>query len=317
MRAATSTASTASTIGGIICPLATPLDDAEDLDVPALHLLLDRLLPDLDGVFALGSSGEFALLRPSTAEHLVDEVIAHVGGRVPVYVGVGDTGTARALANLKRLTRPGVDYIVACSSFYYPISDQDALAGHFLAIAEASSLPVLLYNIPQNTATPLAPATAARLAEHPNIVGMKDSWGDMMLHQEFLALLSSKFAVIQGREQLAAASLWLGGDGIISGLSNFAPELLQQIAVAVREGDRAKALEVQRAATTLAQVFDQGYWLSALKATLAELGIGNGRSAAPLPACTASQRANIRRILQVANIAGVQGAEIGAERGAR
>lgn len=307
----------ADTVAGIICPLATPLDDAEELDVPALHRLLDRLLPDLDGVFALGSSGEFALLKPATAERLVDEVIAHVRGRVPVFVGIGDTGTARTLSNLKRLARTGVDYIVACSSFYYPISDQDALAGHFLSIADASPLPVVLYNIPQNTATPLTPATAARLAEHPNIVGMKDSWGDMMLHQEFLALRSDKFHVIQGREQLAAASLWLGGDGIISGLANIAPALLQQIAAAVRDGDRALAIEAQRAATTLAQVFDQGYWLSALKATLADLGIGKGRTAAPLPECTPAQRANIHRLLLEANMVGRGDREEQGEQGKR
>lgn len=288
--------------GGIICPLATPIDDAEAVDVQALRQLLDQILPDLDGVFALGSSGEFALLTERTADCLVDEVVTHVGGRVPVFVGVGDTGTVRALSNLKRLARTGVDYIVACSSFYYPITDQEALTGHFLAIAEASPLPVVLYNIPQNTATPLSSAAAARLAEHPNIVGIKDSWGDMMLHQEFLALRTDSFHVLQGREQLAAASLWLGGDGIISGLANFAPALLQQIAAAVREGDRPRALSAQRAATTLAQLFDQGYWLSALKAGLAELGIGTGRVAAPLPPCTATQRANIRRIIQASHL---------------
>lgn len=293
---------TANTFGGIICPLATPLDDAEGVDVGALHRLLDRILPDLDGVFALGSSGEFALLTERVADHLVDEVVSQVGGRVPVFVGVGDTGTVRALANLKRMERAGVDYIVACSSFYYPITDQDALARHFLTIADASPLPVVLYNIPQNTASPLSPATAALLSEHPNIVGMKDSWGDMMLHQEFLSLRSSSFHVLQGREQLAAVSLWLGGDGVISALSNFAPALLQQIAAGVREGDSARAQGAQRAATTLARVFDQGYWLSALKVVLAELGTGTGRAATPLPQCTIDQRASIRRILQASNL---------------
>lgn len=294
-------------IGGIVCPLATPLDGDEQLDVPALHRLLDRIMPDLDGVFPLGSSGEFALLAPRTAEHLVDEVVSYVGGRMPVYVGIGATGTALTLDSLKRLARPGVDYVVACTPFYYPLTDQEAVAAHFLALADASPVPLVLYNIPQNTATHIAPATAARLAEHSNIVGMKDSWGDMFLHQEFLALRSDTFQVMQGREQLAAASLWLGGDGVISALANFAPALLQQIAEAVREGDRARALEAQRAVTELARVFDQGYWLSALKATLAELGIGTGRLARPLPECSPAQREQIRLILRQANL--LEGAE--------
>jgi 4-hydroxy-tetrahydrodipicolinate synthase len=289
-------------IGGIVCPLATPLTDDEQLDVTALHMLLDRIMPDLDGVFPLGSSGEFAVLTQRAAEHLVDEVVSYVGGRMPVYVGIGETGTTRALDSLKRLARPGVDYAVACTSYYYPLTDQEAVAAHFLALADASPVPLVLYNIPQNTATHIAPTTAARLAEHPNIAGMKDSWGDMFLHQEFLALRSDTFQVLQGREQLAAASLWLGGDGIISALANFAPALLQQVTSAVREGDRQRAIEVQRAITELARVFDQGYWLSALKATLAELSIGTGRLAAPLPECSPAQRERIRLILQQAQM---------------
>lgn len=289
-------------IGGIVCPLATPLGEDEQLDVPALHRLLDRIMPDLDGVFPLGSSGEFALLTPSTAERLVDEVVSYVGGRMPVYVGIGAPGTTLALDNLKRLARPGVDYVVACTPFYYPLTDQGSVAAHFLALADASPVPLVLYNIPQNTATHIAPATAARLAEHPNIVGMKDSWGDMFLHQEFLALRSDTFQVLQGREQLAAASLWLGGDGVISALANFAPGLLQEMASAVREGDHARALEVQRTVTELARVFDQGYWLSALKATLAALRIGSGRLARPLPECTDAQREKIGLLLRQANL---------------
>jgi 4-hydroxy-tetrahydrodipicolinate synthase len=289
-------------IGGIVCPLATPLDDNEQLDVSALHTLLDRIMPDLDGIFPLGSSGEFAALTERTADHLLDEVVSYVGGRMPVYVGIGETGTTRARDSLKRLARPGVDYVVACTSYYYPLTDQEAVAAHFLTLADASPVPLVLYNIPQNTATHIAPATAARLAEHPNIAGMKDSWGDMFLHQEFLALRNDNFGVMQGREQLAAASLWLGGDGIISALANFAPALLQQVAAAVREGDHERSLEVQRSITELARVFDQGYWLSALKAVLAELGIGTGRLATPLPACSPAQRERIRQILQQAQL---------------
>src|ERR1035437_7336518 len=84
----------ASMPGGVICPLATPLTDDEDLDIAALESLIDRVVPDLDGILALGSSGEFALLRPQVAERVVDVIIERVSGRVPVYLGVGDTGTA-------------------------------------------------------------------------------------------------------------------------------------------------------------------------------------------------------------------------------
>jgi dihydrodipicolinate synthase/N-acetylneuraminate lyase len=280
-----------------VCPIATPLDEDEQLDVTALDGLLERIAPNLDGVFALGSSGEFALLRESVADAVVDRVVERNDGQLPVYVGIGDTGTQRAIANAQRLAREGVDYLVACSSFYYPIHDQQALVRHFLTIAEASPRPLILYNIPQNTATPLDPGAALPLAEHPNIVGIKDSWGDMFIFQEFLALRSSEFAVMQGREQLAAASLWLGADGVISALSNVAPNLLRSLIDAVASNDREAAVHAQRRVTEVATIFEQGYWLSALKAALAELNIGTGRMAAPLPSVTDDQRVVIRQVL--------------------
>ncbi len=282
---------------GIVCPLATPLDDDERVDEAALRGLLDHILPDIDGVLALGSSAEFALLRPEVAERTLEVVLEHVAGRIPVYVGTGDTGTTRAIDNMRRLARPGVECVVATSSYYYPLTDQRALHSHFLALAEAAPIPLILYNIPQNTATNLAPTTVAALARHPNVAAMKDSWGDMFQFQEYLAARPEGFPILQGREQLAASSLWLGADGVISALANIAPKLLQQVASAVASGDRAAALRAQRRITEIARLFDEGYWLSALKVAVAILGFGSGRAARPLPELTADQVTRVRSFL--------------------
>jgi dihydrodipicolinate synthase/N-acetylneuraminate lyase len=196
----------------------------------------------------------------------------------------------------------GVDYVVVCSSYYYPFNHAQALVEHFLKVADLSPKPVILYNIPQNTGMPIPLAAAARLAEHPNIAGIKDSMGDMLHFQELLALRSAKFAVMQGREQLAAASLWLGADGIVSALANFAPQLLHQLVEIIQSGDRDGALRLQRQITHLACVFDQTYWLSGLMAALHELGIGSGRGGAPLPACSPEQRLFIRDRMQAAGL---------------
>lgn len=282
---------------GVICPLATPLDDGERLDEAALRRLLDHILPDIDGVLALGSSAEYVLLRPEVAERVVHVVTEHVAGRVPVYVGVGDTGTVRALDNLRRLTLPGVECVVATSSYYYPLADQASLQRHFLTLAEAATVPLVLYNIPQNTACNLAPESVAKLAEHPNIVAMKDSWGDMFQFQEFLAVVPPGFAVLQGREQLAAASLWLGSAGLVSALANVAPRLVQAVQRAVADGARDRARAAQREVTRVARLFDQGYWLSALKVALAQQGFGSGRIARPLPELSREQAARVRELL--------------------
>lgn len=283
---------------GLVCPIAVPLTDDERLDVAALNRHLDLILPDLDGLFVLGTSGELALLRPEVAEHVVAAVCERAAGRVAIYVGIGDTGTARTIDNLRRADRAGVDYVFACGPYYYPIADQAALYRHFAAIADASARPVLLYNIPQNTASNLAPATVARLAQHSNIVGMKDSWGDMIQFGDFLAAQSDGFAVMQGREQLAMASYLAGAAGVISSLANFAPKHLRRIEAACRAGDLPAAVAAQRAANNAARVCEQGHWLSAMKTALAELGVGNARPASPLPPTTPEQRERIRTILR-------------------
>lgn len=292
---------------GVICPLATPLDAKENLDRPTLNRLLNHILPDLDAVFALGSSGEFAALKESTAQAMVDATVEQINGRVPVYVGISDTGMARTQEHLKRVTRAGATAVVATSPYYYPLTDQQSLIGYFTKLADVSPVPLILYNIPQNTHIQLAPSSVQHLAQHPNIIGMKDSWGDMFLFQEFLTAQSAKFSVLQGREQLGAISLWLGASGIVSTVANFAPAMLQGLVKAVASGQPSTAVNAQRAITDLAKVFDEGYWLAAMKTVLVEMGIGDGRMAEPFPSCTFEQRHRIRQILQTHGIISKEG----------
>lgn len=284
--------------GGIICPVASPLTEDEKLDVQGLGVLIERILPDLDGIFVLGSTGEFALLSDETADQAVTSTLEFVNGRLPVYVGCSDAGTKRAIMKLKRAEREGVRYVVATSSYYYMVQNQEAMYNHFIQIADGSPVPVILYNIPQNTGINLLPATIRRLADHPNVIGLKDSTGDMFQFQEFLSLKRDDFIVMQGREQLAASSLWLGADGIVSALPNIAPHLFRQLFESVEAGDRSRSLEIQRSISHLAQLFDQGYWLSGLKAALFELGIGNGSPAQPVPRCQPEQFSTIRDLLK-------------------
>jgi dihydrodipicolinate synthase/N-acetylneuraminate lyase len=284
-------------LGGIICPVASPLFDDESLDIKSLRRLIERVLPYLDGIFVLGSTGEFAFLTEDVADEAVSETLNIVDGRVPVYVGCGDAGTKRAISNLKRAEREGVRYVVATTSYYYTINSQEAMINHFTDIADASPLPVILYNIPQNTGITLQADTVNHLSMHPNIIGLKDSAGDMFLFQELLTIKRDDFIVMQGREQLAAVSLWLGADGIVSALPNIAPKIFRQLTEVVQKGEHDKALDLQRAITHLAELFDQGYWVSGLKAALHEFGIGNGYAARPIPRCTSAEVEKIRHLL--------------------
>lgn len=292
------TVSRASRPGGIVCPLVTPLTDDGRLDEPVFRALIEALVPDLDGLFALGSSGELTWLPDDVAQRVAQVAVDQVGGRIPVYVGVGDTGLARTLARTERLVAAGADYLVVAAPFYYHVDEEARVVEHFVAIADVAPAPVVLYNIPQNTHLPLAPSVVGRLAEHPNVVGIKDSAGDWFAFERFLALRSDDFSVFQGREQLAAISLWSGADGVISAMANFAPRLLRDLTASVRdERPRREILALQARVNELAVVFERGAWLAGLKATLQALGWDVGEPGAPIPPYDAEQRRVVREIV--------------------
>lgn len=284
--------------GGIVCPLVTPLAADGRLDEAVLRALIDALVPALDGLFVLGSSGELTWLPDEVATRVARVAVDQVAGRIPVYVGVGDTGQIRTLARAERLADVGADYLVLAAPFYYAVSTEASIVEYFEAVAEKAAAPVVLYNIPQNTHLALTPSIVRRLAAHPNIVGIKDSAGDWIAFDGFLALRGDDFSVMQGREHLAAISLWAGADGVISAMANFAPRLLQALAASIRdERPRAEALALQATIGELAAVFDQGDWLSGLKVALQSLGWNVGEPSPPIRSYDAAQRRVVEGIV--------------------
>jgi 4-hydroxy-tetrahydrodipicolinate synthase len=268
------------------------------LDEAVLRDLIDALVPDLDGLFVLGSSGELTWLPDEMAIDVARVAVDQTGRRIPVYVGVGDTGLSRTLARADRLADAGADYLVVAAPFYYPVTSEAGVVEYFETVAERASAPVVLYNIPQNTHLPLAPSTVGRLARHPNIVGIKDSAGDWIAFDAFLALRAADFSVMQGREHLAAVSLWSGADGLISAMANFAPRLLQALAASIRdERPRTEPLALQATVGELAAVFEQGDWLAGLKVTLQALGWNVGEPSRPIRPYDAAQRRAVESIV--------------------
>src|SRR5439155_18046179 len=160
------------------------------------------------------------------------------------------------------------------------------------------SAQVVHYNITHNTHVTLTPAAVRVLAGHPDIVGIKDWAGDMFAFEEFLAVRGDEFSVMQGRERLAAVSIWLGADGLISAMANFAPRLLRALAASVRDDrPRAEILALQATVGELAAVFDQGDWLAGLKCTMQVLGWSVGDPGAPIPVYDDAQRRVVEAIV--------------------
>lgn len=285
---------------GVIVPVATPLTAEGNLQEVAFRELLRAQIPVADGIFVLGSSGEQAWLTESVMADVRRVAREETIGRVPLYVGAGDTSAPRTSARVAALSAGDAEFVVITSPYYFPV-DQTALVRYFMAIADLSPIPVVLYNIPQNTGLKLSTETLRILAAHEKIVGVKDSSGDIFGFLEMLTLRGPGFAVLQGREQLLAASFFSGADGIVSSLGNIAPALLRAAIDATRAGDRDRALGLQAEITGLATLFDHGYWVSALKSALGELGFDVGRPVDPMPACSSEETAAIAAALSAAN----------------
>jgi 4-hydroxy-tetrahydrodipicolinate synthase len=206
--------------------------------------------------------------------------------------------TGPALDAARQASDEGADALVVGSPYYYSV-DGAVQRRHVEAILKAVNLPVLLYNIPQATHHPIAPATVAALAQEPRVLGIKDSAGDFEAFLFILAIKQSRpdFRVLQGNEALASASLLHGGDGLVPGMANFAPALFVELRRAVARGDFAACARLQAAITDLGVLHTHGHWLPALKAACALCGLGNGIPSPPLAPATEEQRQAIAAIL--------------------
>jgi 4-hydroxy-tetrahydrodipicolinate synthase len=203
--------------------LVTPFTEQGAVDFPALRALVDwQIAEGIDFLVACGSTGEAQTLDDSERERVVAAVVEVARGRVPVMAGATSNDTAKAVDETQRMCRLGADSILSASP-YYNKPTQEGLYRHFMAVAEAATRPVCLYNVPSRTAVNLTPELALRLAGHPNILGIKEASGDL---RQIMGLLESRpddFAVLSGDDWLALPVVAAGGDGLISVASNEVP----------------------------------------------------------------------------------------------
>lgn len=286
-------------LSGLFVPLVTPLNEDESLDEQGLARVVEYVIAGgVSGIFVLGSSGELACLSETVKERLVQAVSAQVAGRALVLVGISHTSTQLALEQGKRLARLGGDAIVATAPYYYWYS-QEEMARHFLTLARSLDRPLVLYNIPHLVKVTLAPETAARLADEPLIVGIKDSAGDMEAFRKFLDIRAThpKFSVTQGAEPVAAESVLLGSDGILLGLANVAPRLCRDIFDAAKAGDRPRAEALQEQLNHLFPINRYKSFLAGLKTSLHLLGLCQPVVSAPFEPLDEDQVASVRQRL--------------------
>ncbi|HEX8422201.1 MAG TPA: dihydrodipicolinate synthase family protein, partial [Pyrinomonadaceae bacterium] len=213
-------------------------------------------------------------------------------------VGVGQHGTRASIAEARRAAEAGADAVLVITPhFYRGQMTHAALADHYEAVADASPVPLVLYNIPQNTGIALSPETVARLSAHENISGIKDSSGDMVNFMEMLALQSETFAVLTGHASLLYAALSAGAQGAILAAGCVAPRVAVKIARLVEAGRHEEARECQREFIPLARCVTTRHGIGGLKYALDLAGYAGGEVRAPLRMPDETARAEIARTL--------------------
>lgn len=221
--------------------LVTPFTASGAVDDEALRALVRwQLAEGVHFLVPCGSTGEAATL--SSAEHraVVELVADEVSGRVPVVAGAGSNDTRRAIALSREMRAAGATHLLHVSPMYSK-PPQRGIEAHFRAVAEATDLPVVLYNVPGRTASNVEPATTLRLAEVPNIVAVKEASGSLAQVDALLAGRPDGFAILSGDDQTTLALLAAGGDGVISVVSNATPRLMAELCDRAAAGDLAGA----------------------------------------------------------------------------
>lgn len=287
-------------VAGVVPPMITPLLGDGRVDIDATRRLAGALVEaGVGGLFVLGSSGEGPWLRADERAEVIRAAVEAASGRVPVLAGVLEPSAARAIEATAQAEDAGADAVVAAAPYYFA-ADADAQHDHFAAIAAASLLPVLLYNIPSMTHNPLSPATAQALLGVDHIIGIKDSAGDKEAFRGFLALKAERpdYCVLQGAERQGSAALRAGADGLVPGLSNVEPALFVDMVRRAAEGDFDEADRLQAAAAELWQLHSHGFWLECLKFATAERGFGSGLAYGRTARLDEAARAAIRQVLE-------------------
>jgi 4-hydroxy-2-oxoglutarate aldolase len=290
---------------GIHIPFPTNFDDAGEVDARAVAANINRWnRTGVSGYVALGSTGERVHLDERERLAVVEAAREAVPSALAFVVGVGEQGTRATVADARRMAAAGADaLLVLTPHFYRGAMTPDALSGHFAAVADASPVPVILYNIPQNTGVTLAPEVVARLAAHGNILGIKDSSGDVLALGETLRLTLERaddFVVMTGHGGALYASLSAGAPGAILAVAAVAPELCVAVYEACRAGEYERALALQRRLAPLAAAVTTRFGIGGLKAALELLGDAGGPVRAPLREASEEARREIARLLEEA-----------------
>lgn len=284
---------------GLTVPIVTPLTKDREIDKQGIKNLVEFQIDNgVDKIFVAGTTGEFASLPRGERREGLKEVIETTKGKVSVFYGISHSSSAVAVKEARAAEGLGVDAVVSTPPFYYNYSQKE-IARHFKAIAEAVDLPVIIYDIPSKTQNIVELSTIRGLSQKENIVGLKDTTGDMNRFQILIKAFEKRkdFSIAQGTEEYFYHSLLSGADGLVSGMANLWPSKIREQIDMVEEGNYEGARQIQFELFDVFRVYDQASFLAGIKTGLSLKGICDAHLSEPFMPPTDKEEKKIQSIL--------------------
>src|SRR2546422_1911511 len=282
---------------GIIAPMATALSHYEKIDVKTTRTLVDYLIDGgIDGLFPLGTSGEFALFDREDRKKVVETVVDQTNGRVPVLAGVSDPSLENVLAFAKDAEDAGADAIVATTPYYYT-TGEDGLFGHFETIARKGGLPLVVYNIPEWTHLFVPPNVVQRLAEKQLIVGMKYTEYNLLNLLRFLKIAGKRISILTGSDAMTLTNLEFGGNGGGIWVGNVTPKLASAVFDEFKRGNLEAARQAQSKLLPIIEAISIGRFPAGLKEAMGMVGMPVGGVKRPLQSLSGEERNSVAAFL--------------------
>ncbi len=284
---------------GVIPPIVTPVREDEDLDEQGLKNVIDYVLQGgVHGVFVLGSNGEFYAFDSENQKRAMEATVNHVNGRVPVYAGASSITTQGCIKLAKMAESAGADAVTVLTPMFIKPNEHE-LYNHFKSIAEATKLPVILYNNPGKTGNNISLSLLEKLAQIENIIGVKNTSLDFSQTVEYIRVTKSlpNFKVLSGSDYLIYGTLAYGGAGCVAGTANVAPRLVVDIYEKYIAGDYTGSMDAQYRLIPLRNTYNYGSFPVVMKDCLNLIGVNVGRPVKPIESCTEERLAALKKVL--------------------
>ena len=283
---------------GSLVALITPMNQDGSINYEQLRDLIDWHIENgTDGIVAVGTTGESATLPVEEHLAVIEATVKHVNKRVPVIAGTGANNTVEAIALSKAAEQAGADYTLSVVPYYNKPS-QEGIYQHFKAIAEATSIPMIIYNVPGRTVVSMSNDTILRLAEIPNIIGVKEASGNIGNNIELINSVPEGFAVFSGDDPTGLPFMLCGGHGVVTVAANVAPKLFADMCRAALEGDIATARRLNEQLIPIYNTMFCEPSPAAPKWGLSLLGKCEPHVRLPLVALTEAGQAKVRAALE-------------------